>query len=802
MPGPCGQRRDRRGVRPAQIGGAEIRGARPSTNRVSTGFWPADWPVGTFGSPTTSPRRWTRSDIVFVCVGTPPGPDGHPEMGAIRSVARSIAENLHHYHVIVTKSTVPIGTGYWMGSLIEDIVGLEGRGLYGMVSNPEFLREGNAVQDYLHPDRVVLGSDDERALRIAADVYRPILEQKIPGEVGNWEVVPLLQTRLTTAEMIKYASNAFLATKISFANEISRISDFVGADVTEVTAGMGLDVRISERFLDAGLGWGGSCFGKDLSALVSTAGEYGYEPKLLEAAISVNEAQRQLVIDELLRDLRTLRGARICLLGLAFKPDTDDLRDSPALDIACRLVSKGAIGHGLRPHGHLGAGRPRHPDPARSVRGRGRGRRHRGGHGVAPVPRPSTSPCCGRGRGETCFWTVGTTSIRNRCSGPDSATWASVAAPPSPRPAPGPLPRRRRTTEWCHGDRVPRISDGGLDPWQRELSSSPEGPGSSAATPASTCWRTITRSWWWTTSPTARPGCWTRWRGCRVASSPTTSWTCAIGPRSNRCSPPTTSVRSSTSRPERPLASRWSSPSSTTAPISSPPSTSCGACRSTASRTWCSRRRAPSTATPRSSRSTSRRLRARPIPMPAPSSCARRCWPTPASAIPGGPYWPSATSIRPAPTRAVTWARTRGASRTTSCPTSPRWRSGVCPARGLRRRLPDPGRIGGAGLRPRHGSGRRPPGGPRAPRRAPGVRQLQHRYRCRHVGAGAGLAVREGQWCRDSPQVVDRRPGDVAELVASPRLAEAELGWTARRDVEAMCRDAWAFQSKHPQGIT
>jgi nucleotide sugar dehydrogenase len=283
------------------------------------------------------------SDIVFVCVGTPPGPDGHPDMGAIRSVARSIAENLHHYHVIVTKSTVPIGTGYWMGSLIEDIVGLEGRGLYGMVSNPEFLREGNAVQDYLHPDRVVLGSDDERALRIAAEVYRPILEQRIPGEVGNWEVVPLLQTRLTTAEMIKYASNAFLATKISFANEISRISDFVGADVTEVTAGMGLDVRISDRFLDAGLGWGGSCFGKDLSALIGTAAEYGYQPKILEAAISVNEAQRQLVIDELLRELRTLRGARICLLGLAFKPDTDDLRDSPALDIACRLASKGAI---------------------------------------------------------------------------------------------------------------------------------------------------------------------------------------------------------------------------------------------------------------------------------------------------------------------------------------------------------------------------------------------------------------------------------------------------------------------------
>ncbi len=149
------------------------------------------------------------SDVVFVCVGTPPGPDGEADTTAIRGVARSIAHNLRHYHVIVTKSTVPIGTGYWLGSLIEDIVGPEGRELFGVVSNPEFLREGNAVQDFLHPDRVVLGSDDPKAREIAADVYRPILEQKIPGDVGKREVVPLLQTRLTTAEMIKYASNAF-----------------------------------------------------------------------------------------------------------------------------------------------------------------------------------------------------------------------------------------------------------------------------------------------------------------------------------------------------------------------------------------------------------------------------------------------------------------------------------------------------------------------------------------------------------------------------------------------------------------
>ncbi len=283
------------------------------------------------------------STVVFVCVGTPPGPDGEADTTAIRGVAVSIAHNLDHFHVIVTKSTVPIGTGYWMGSLIEDILGPGGRERFGIVSNPEFLREGSAVQDFLHPDRVVLGSDDPRAGQIAAEVYRPILDQEIPGDVGAREVVPLLQTKLTTAEMIKYASNAFLATKISFANEVARLCDFVGADVTEVTAGMGLDTRIGGRFLDAGLGWGGSCFGKDLSALVSTANEYGYRPKLLEGAISVNESQRKYVVDELLRHLKTLRGAKVAILGLSFKPDTDDLRDSPAVDVAGRLIGKGAF---------------------------------------------------------------------------------------------------------------------------------------------------------------------------------------------------------------------------------------------------------------------------------------------------------------------------------------------------------------------------------------------------------------------------------------------------------------------------
>jgi UDPglucose 6-dehydrogenase len=283
------------------------------------------------------------TDVVFVCVGTPPGPDGKADTTAIRSVAVAIAQNLRHYHVIVTKSTVPIGTGYWLGSLIEDILGPGARDRFGIVSNPEFLREGSAVQDFLHPDRVVLGSDDDKAHQVAVNVYRPILEQRIPGDIGRRDAVPLLLTKLTTAEMIKYASNAFLATKISFANEVARLCDFVGADITEVTAGMGLDTRIGPRFLDAGLGWGGSCFGKDLSALISTASEYGYRPRILEGAVSVNESQRKYVVDLLLRHLKTLRGAKVCILGLSFKPDTDDLRDSAAVDVASRLIGKGAF---------------------------------------------------------------------------------------------------------------------------------------------------------------------------------------------------------------------------------------------------------------------------------------------------------------------------------------------------------------------------------------------------------------------------------------------------------------------------
>jgi len=281
-------------------------------------------------------------DVLFLCVGTPSAADGQPDLSALREAARVIADNLRAGQVIVTKSTVPIGTGRWLSSIITDRLSSRAAEAvpFGIVSNPEFLREGHAVQDFLHPDRVVLGSNNDLARQAVAEVYRPILEQRIPGYVGGRASVPLVDTGLATAEMIKYASNGFLATKISYANEIARLCEYVGADVTEVTAGMGLDRRVGPAFLDAGMGWGGSCLGKDLQALLTTASEYGYRPRLLEASISVNDGQRQLVIERLLTSLQSLRGARICVLGLAFKPYTDDTRDSPGLDVCRRLLAR------------------------------------------------------------------------------------------------------------------------------------------------------------------------------------------------------------------------------------------------------------------------------------------------------------------------------------------------------------------------------------------------------------------------------------------------------------------------------
>jgi UDPglucose 6-dehydrogenase len=261
-------------------------------------------------------------------------------MSHIEAAAHSMALNARHHHILVNKSTVPIGTARWLASTLEREAGV---GLFSVVSNPEFLREGNAVHDFLHPDRVIIGSDEDSGMDLLAEVYRPILEQSLPGATGTRRLVPLVRTTPPTAEMAKYASNAFLATKISFINEIARLCEFVDADVTEVAKSMGLDPRIGGKFLEAGLGWGGSCFGKDVAALINTASNHGHITRILDATVAVNNDQREFVVDHLCKHIGNLEGARVGVLGLAFKAGTNDLRDSPAVEVCRRLLDAGAL---------------------------------------------------------------------------------------------------------------------------------------------------------------------------------------------------------------------------------------------------------------------------------------------------------------------------------------------------------------------------------------------------------------------------------------------------------------------------
>lgn len=295
------------------------------------------------------------AEIVFIAVGTPPQSSGKPDLSAVEAVARSIGKALNsdHHRVIVNKSTVPIGSGNWVEMLIKEGIRANNSNgssqplSFSVASNPEFLREGTAVHDTLYPDRIVIGASDAHAVERLRALYDPIIEQTFtpppssPRPAG-FTAVPVVTTDLASAEMIKYAANAFLATKISFANEIANICERVGADIREVVRGFGLDSRIGPRFLNAGVGWGGSCFGKDLSALIDVAQEYGYEPHLLRSTVEVNRRQRQVVVKKLQETLKILKGRTIGLLGLAFKPETDDLRDAPALEIAKQLIEMGA----------------------------------------------------------------------------------------------------------------------------------------------------------------------------------------------------------------------------------------------------------------------------------------------------------------------------------------------------------------------------------------------------------------------------------------------------------------------------
>lgn len=294
------------------------------------------------------------SDVIFIAVGTPPLPSGESNLSYLEAAARTIGSVMDgsRYSVVVNKSTVPVGCGNFVETLVREGIREKNPGKdldihFGVASNPEFLREGSAIQDSLYPDRIVVGAEDFRTLDVMRELYRALVEQTfpppkfLPRPSAMWPVA-LLTTTLTSAEMIKYSANAFLALKIGFANEVANICERVGADVVEVMTGIGLDKRIGSRFLNAGIGWGGSCFGKDVLSLHHTANEYGYHARILEASIAVNQMQRLLVIQKLQEKLFILKGRTIGLLGLAFKPDTDDLRDAPALQIAERLLKMGA----------------------------------------------------------------------------------------------------------------------------------------------------------------------------------------------------------------------------------------------------------------------------------------------------------------------------------------------------------------------------------------------------------------------------------------------------------------------------
>ncbi|CAO5064944.1 UDP-glucose dehydrogenase family protein [Microcystis aeruginosa] len=315
-------------------------------------------------------------EILFIAVGTPALPTGESDTRYVEAVARGIGAHLNGgYKVIVNKSTVPIGSGDWVRMIVLDGVAERQKNLvaagggistlerieadFDVVSNPEFLREGSAVYDTFNPDRIVLGSNNPKAIEMMKELYAPLVKRQF-SEDTSLPPVPVVVTDLSSAEMIKYAANAFLATKISFINEVANICDRVGADVTQVAKGIGLDSRIGSKFLSAGIGWGGSCFPKDVSALVHTAEDYGYETELLNAAINVNKRQRTIAIEKLQQELKILKGKTVGLLGLTFKPDTDDMRDAPALTMIEQLnrlgakvkaydpiVSQSGLSHGL-----------------------------------------------------------------------------------------------------------------------------------------------------------------------------------------------------------------------------------------------------------------------------------------------------------------------------------------------------------------------------------------------------------------------------------------------------------------------
>ncbi len=288
---------------------------------------------------TTETERAVRDSlVVFIAVGTPPREDGSANLCYIDEVAKAIAQNLNGYKVIVTKSTVPVGTGRRIQSIIRKENGNGTRGVFDIASNPEFLREGSAIEDFLRPNRLVIGADSPQAIAILQDLYRPLYLIETPFVI----------TTIEAAELIKYASNSFLAMKISFMNELANLGEALGVDVHVVAKAMGLDKRIGPKFLHPGPGFGGSCFPKDTLALVQIAKEHGCQTRLVETVIDVNEQQKLRMVDKIVGALGvssnpgSLKGISIGVLGLAFKPNTDDVRDAPSLVIVRELLRRGA----------------------------------------------------------------------------------------------------------------------------------------------------------------------------------------------------------------------------------------------------------------------------------------------------------------------------------------------------------------------------------------------------------------------------------------------------------------------------
>ncbi len=272
-------------------------------------------------------------EVVFCAVGTPPDEDGSADLKYVLEVARTFGQNIKRYTILVTKSTVPVGTSKKIKAVVDAELSKRGEDIpYEVASNPEFLKEGAAIKDFMSPDRVVIGIESDRSRKVMERLYRPFL-------LNNFRVIFM---DIASAEMTKYAANSMLATRISFMNDIANLCELVGADVNMVRKGIGTDARIGNKFLYAGCGYGGSCFPKDVKALIHTGKEHGYTMRIIEAVEEVNDRQKSIVYDKLAATLGDLKGKRIALWGLAFKPETDDMREAPSLVVIEKLLAAGA----------------------------------------------------------------------------------------------------------------------------------------------------------------------------------------------------------------------------------------------------------------------------------------------------------------------------------------------------------------------------------------------------------------------------------------------------------------------------